>query len=220
MIIRIHNTGDPYKLPTLSVHTRASVLLLLSPPLSPRLSLLARSFFPVFPFLPFSSFPALVLAAVSWQPPPGSPVSGLLFSPSRQPTSLSSLLSFYLSLSLSLSLLARHRHCGTYPTVRCSRTMALFLHLIPDLARLTLSRLSFPVSLPSLVPCTLHGAFWHRCLVRSRPERRRERERESSARKRVTPEASRWKETARDRKRWRDTARRDATRRRPRHTCA
>lgn len=85
MIIRIHNTGDPYKLPTLSVHTTTSFpfFLFLALACSFSLSLLAHSFF-FLPSLFFPFLPSLLssLPDVSWQPPPGSPVSLASFIPS------------------------------------------------------------------------------------------------------------------------------------------
>lgn len=68
MIIRIHNTGDPYKLPTLSVHIyiyiyrRGGLFLFL-------FSRVPFFFSLSLPLPLFPPFPTSVLANVSWQQP-------------------------------------------------------------------------------------------------------------------------------------------------------
>lgn len=194
MIIRIHNTGDPYKLPTLSVHTTASFpfFLFLALSCSFSLSLLAHSFFS---FLPFSSLFFLPCS----RPCPTCRGNLRQVHRSLWPPSFHL---FLLNerrqaacLSRSLFYRAEHRHWGTYPTVRCSRTMALFLHLIPDLTRLTLSSLLFSLRLsspPLYTPCFLSAAFLASSGLLSRRERANNGIREKGcsleARKRVTPE--------------------------------
>ena len=145
MIIRIHNTGDPYKLPTLSVHTRASFPLFLSfflvfclLPFSLSLGLLAHSFFSL--FIPSLFFLSLRQVHRSLWP---SLLSLLRLFPSNERRQAA-------CLFRSPFYRVEHRHCGTYPTVRCSRTMALFSTLDTwSHSSLTLSsRLFFPLRLP------------------------------------------------------------------------
>lgn len=131
MIIRIHNTGDPYKLPTLSVHIY--IYIYIGEEASSSFSSRAFLFFSLSLPLPlFPPFPTSVLANVSWQQPLRQIHRSMPFFLPSPPPPLAHARRRHAACSVSFLLLSspgEHRHTTvlpTYPTVRCSRTMALF----------------------------------------------------------------------------------------------
>lgn len=189
MIIRIHNTGDPYKLPTLSVHIGGLFLFLssrvpfFSPPFIP--SLFLASF-------PTSSLPTCRGNNHSARFTGLCPSFFPLLLPSRRHAAC---------LFPTLSSPGEHRHTTvlpTYPTVRCSRTMALFFTLDTWSPTLSLSLVPFSRVRAPLFDTASSGSG--------------EKERRFCARRKGEREGK-----GRE-KGWRDATRR--RRRRPRHTCA
>lgn len=170
MIIRIHNTGDPYKLPTLSVHIyiyiyrRGGLFLFL-------FSRVPFFFSLSLPLPLFPPFPTSVLANVSWQQPLRQIHRSMPFFLPSPPPPLAHARRRHVACSVSFLLLSspgEHRHTTvlpTYPTVRCSRTMALFFFYTWYLISNSLS-LSLPVR-----TCT---ALWHRVVWFGSRERKRD----------------------------------------------
>lgn len=113
--MRIHNTGDPYKLPTLLVHA------IFPPPFHP-LPIVSSSF-------PWRRIAPRVPVGATWQPLPSSPFISL---------SLALLLTLFLSkkvhIPLSISLYPFAPSPWFLPYGQMLPYNDLFLHLIPDLS--------------------------------------------------------------------------------------